>query len=186
MAHMAGILREEFLDRPVFPTQSMRIAMNIRIIPTLPLLAASLLFISCEAPDPAAARQNVAMERENEAAAAILPRVTTPGWRAQGGGKPFLDVTGYSRVSYVKDGSPDDVVEVFYHGKDNPRVDTDSPESVTIMGRKVQTYASGNEDPAFATQPILLTAPDGKSAYYSFQFHNGHLYKTREIPQFGW
>lgn len=54
------------------------------------------------------------------------------------------------------------------------------------MVQKVQTYPSGNEDPAFATQPIQLTAPNGKSAYYSFQFNNEHLCKTREIPQFGW
>ena len=126
------------------------------------------------------------MEREKEAAAATLPRVTSPGWRVQGGGKPLLDVTGYSRVSYVKDGSPTDEVEVFYHGQDNPRIDTNAQEFVTIMGRKVQTYPSGNEDPAFSTQPFLLTAPDGKSAYYSFRFNNERLYKTRDIPQFGW
>lgn len=146
----------------------------------------SLCAVSCEAPNPAAAQQNVVTDRENEAASATLPRVITPGWHAQGNGKPFPDVSGYSRVGYVKDGSPKDVVEVFYHGQDNPRINTDDQEFVTVMGRKVQTYSSGNEDVAFATQPILLTAPNGKSAYYSFQFNNEHLYHTRKIPEFGW
>lgn len=164
----------------------MGIPMKIRIFPALPALAAPLFIASCGAPDPVAAQQNVVMQREKEAATATLPRVITPGWRAQGDGKPLLDVTGYSRVGYVKDGSPEDVAEVFYHGQDNPRINTDAREFVTIMGQKVQTYGSGNEIVAFATQPILLTAPDGKSAYYSFQFNNEHLYKTRDIPEFGW
>lgn len=124
--------------------------------------------------------------REKEAATATLPRVITPGWRVLGDGKPSLDVTGYSRVSYVREGAPKDVVEVFYQGQDHQRIDTDAQEFVTIMGQKVQTYGSGNEDVAFATQPILLTAPNGKSAYYTFQFNHDHLYKTRDIPQFGW
>ena len=156
--------------------------------PALILLSAcfGLCAVSCVETDPASATQSMVIDREKEAAAATLPRVISPGWHVQGDGKPLLDVTGYSRVGYVKDGAPKDVVEVFYHGKDNPRINTNDQEFVTIMGQKVQTYGSGNEDPAFATQPILLTAPNGKSAYYSFQFNNEHLYKTREIPQFGW
>lgn len=160
------------------------------IMKNTPLLVLSaalgLCIVSCVAPDPAAARKDLVIEREKEAQSATLPRVITPGWHVQGDGKPFLDVTGYSRVGYVKDGSPKDVVEVFYHGQDNPRVRTEDQEFVTVMGQKIQTYGSGNEDPAFATQPILLTAPNGKSAYYSFQFNNEHLYKSRQIPEFGW
>lgn len=142
--------------------------------------------VSCVAPDSVAAAQEKVMDREKEARSATLPRVITPGWHTLGDGKPLLDVTGYSRVSYVKDGSPNDFVEVYYHGQDNPRIQTDSSESVTVMGQKLQTYTSGNEDPAFATQPVRLTAPNGRSAYYSFQFNNEHLYKTRQIPEFGW
>ncbi len=142
--------------------------------------------ISCTTPDLATARRDLVMEREQAAGAATFPRVTTPGWQAQGDGKPSLDVTGYSRVGYVKDGSPKDVVEVFYHGQENPRVKTEDQEFVTVMGQKVQTYGSGNEIVAFATQPVRLTAPNGKSAYYSFQFNNEHLYRTRQIPEFGW
>jgi hypothetical protein len=148
--------------------------------------ATALCFVSCAASDPVTTQQSVVMDREKEAAAATLPRVISPGWHVLGDGKPLLDVTGYSRVGYVKDGSPKDVVEVFYHGRDNPRIDTQTREFVTIMGQKLQTYTSGNEEPAFATQPVLLTAPNGKSAYYSFQFNNEHLYKSRNIPQFGW
>lgn len=156
--------------------------------PTLLVLFAAIgvSAVSCQAPDPAAARQNLVMAREKDAAKATLPRVITPGWRVLGDGKPSLDVTGYSRVSYVKEGAPKDVVEVFYQGQDHQRIDTDAQEFVTIMGQRVQTYGSGNEELAFATQPILLTAPDGKSAYYTFQFNNDQLYKTRNIPQFGW
>lgn len=150
------------------------------------LVAVGLCTVSCVETDPAAAQQKVVLGREKEAATATLPRVISPGWHVQGDDKPYLDVTGYSRVGYVKDGSPKDVVEVFYHGQDNPRIQTDSPESVIVMSQKLQTYSSGNEDPAFATQPVLLTTPNGKSAYYSFQFNNEHLYKTRQIPEFGW
>ncbi|MEO7097965.1 MAG: hypothetical protein ABI162_01290 [Luteolibacter sp.] len=110
----------------------------------------------------------------------------TPGWHVLGDGKPLLDVTGYSRVAYAKDGFPNDVVEVLYHGQDNPRIQTNARESVVIMGQKVLTYDSGNEDPAFATQPIQLTAPNGKAAFYSFHFNGAELYKGREIPTMGW
>lgn len=156
--------------------------------PNLPLLTAlfGLCAMSCQPPNSATTQQNVVTKRENEAATATLPRVITPGWHVLGDGKPSLDVTGYSCVSYVRDAAPKDVVEVFYHGQDNPRINTNTQEYVSIMGQKIQTYSSGNEDPAFATQPILLTSPNGKSAYYSFQFNNMHLYKTRQIPQFGW
>ncbi len=147
---------------------------------------AGFCFVSCEPSNPAADSQKVVLNREKEAGNAPLPRVITPGWHVLGDGKPLLDVTGYSRVGYVKDGSPKDVVEVFYHGQDNPKIQTDSKDSVSIMGHKLQTYSSGNEDPSFATQPVQLTAPDGRSAFYSFQFNNEHLYKTREIPEFGW
>ena len=149
-------------------------------------VVAGLLVSSCGTSDPALTYQNEVIGRETEARSAVFPRVTSPGWRVLGDGKPELDVTGYSRVSWVKTGSPKDVVEVFYHGKMNPRIETNDPSTVTVMGHTVQTYPSGNEDPAFATQPVRLTAPNGTSAYYSFQFNNDHLCKTRNIPQFGW
>ena len=147
---------------------------------------ASLLVISCQTQKPTPTYQEVISRLEKEAEGAAYPRVISPGWRALGNGRPEMDVSGISRVSYVRGGAPKDVVEVFYHGQKNSRITTDDKSSVTIMGQKVQTYGSGNEDVAFATQPILLTAPNGKSAYYSFQFNNEHLYKTRDIPQFGW
>jgi len=155
--------------------------------PTLLISAtASFLVISCETQRPAPTYQEVISKLEKEAEDAVFPRVISPGWHALGNGRPEMDLSGFSRVSYVKDGAPKDVVEVFYHSQKNSRITTDDKSFVTIMGRKVQTYPSGNEDPAFATQPILLTAPNGKSAYYSFQFNNEHLYKTRRIPEFGW
>lgn len=147
---------------------------------------ASLLIISCETQKPTPTYQEVISRLEKEAEGAVYPRVISPGWRALGNGRPEMDVSGISRVSYVRDGAPKDVVEVFYHGQNNSRITTDDKSSVTVMGQRVQTYGSGNEDVAIATQPILLTAPNGKSAYYSFQFNNEHLYKTRDIPQFGW
>lgn len=149
-------------------------------------LATGLLAASCAPPDTAETYRNTGAKRETAALVAPFPRVVSPGWRVMGNGKPSLDVTGYCRVSWVRDGSPQDVVEVFYHGSDNPRVTTDDSSTVTVMGRSLQTYDSGNEDPAFATQPVWLTAPDGRSGYYSFQFHNRHLHKTRDIPRFGW
>ena len=153
-----------------------------------PFALLAFLTISCEtrnsAPSPTSQKVISGLERKSDEG--IYPRVISPGWRVQGDGKPSMDVSGVRRVGYVKIGAPDDVAEVFHHGQDNSRITTDDKSSVTIMGRKVQTYGSGNEDVAFATQPILLTSPGGKSAYYSFQFHNENLYKTRKIPQFGW
>jgi hypothetical protein len=155
---------------------------------TLTVLSTVLCFytVSCEAPNPTPTYQEVVSKLQEETKDAVFPRVVSPGWHALGNGKPEMDVSGISRVSYVKDGAPKDVVEVFYHGRNNSRITTDDKSSVTVMGQKVQTYGSGNENVAFATQPILLTAPNGKSAYYSFQFNNEHIYKTRQIPQFGW
>lgn len=157
-------------------------------IPSLPLLSslAILLAASCGTQDSSVTYTELISKLEKEAAGAVFPRVTSPGWRALRNGRPEMDVSGFSRVSYVRDGSPEDVVEVFYHGDKNHRITTDDPSSVTVMGQRVQTYDSGNEDVAFATQPILLKAPNGKSAFYSFQFNNQRLYKSRDIPQFGW
>jgi len=148
--------------------------------------AAILLVASCGTRDSSVTYTDLISGLEKEAAGAVFPRVTSPGWHALGNGRPEMDVSGVSRVSYVRDGSPKDVVEIFYHGGRNHRITTDDPSSVTVMGQRVQTYDSGNEDVAFATQPILLKAPNGKSAFYSFQFNNQRLYKTRDIPQFGW
>jgi hypothetical protein len=156
--------------------------------PTLTVFSAVLCLysVSCEAPNPTPTYQEVISGLEKENKGAIYPRVISPGWRVMGNGKPEMDVSGISRVSYVRDGAPDDVAHVYYHGRKNSRITTDDPSSVIIMGQKVETYGSGNEIAAFATQPILLTAPNGKSAYYTFEFDNEHLYQTRDIPQFGW
>ncbi len=159
--------------------------MNTTTLTILPTVLC-LHTVSCEAPNPTPTYQNVISKLQEETKGAVFPRVTSPGWRVSGSGKPEMDVSGISRVSYVKNGAPEDVVEIFYHGQNNSRITTDDKSSVTVMGQKVQTYGSGNENVAFATQPILLTAPNGKSAYYTFQFNNEHLYKTRDIPQFGW
>ncbi len=148
--------------------------------------AAGFLVVSCETQKPTPTYQDVVSQLEKETRGAVFPRVTSPGWRVMGNGKPEMDVSGISRVSYVRDGAPDDVAHVYYHARKNSRITTDDPSSVTIMGQKVQTYGSGNEIAAFATQPLLLTAPNGKSAYYTFEFDNEQLYKTRDIPQFGW
>ncbi|MES2437721.1 MAG: hypothetical protein V4584_01555 [Verrucomicrobiota bacterium] len=156
----------------------------------IPLLSvsitASLLVIACETQKTTPTYQEVISKLEKETRGAVFPRVISPGWHALGNGRPEMDVSGISRVSYVRDGAPKDVVEIFYHGRNNSRITTDDKSSVTVMGQKVQTYGSGNEIAAFATQPILLTDPNGKSAYYTFQFNNENLYKTRDIPQFGW
>lgn len=156
--------------------------------PSLTILSALFAFcaVSCQSPGPTPTYQEVVSKLEKETEGAVFPRVTSPGWHALGNGRPSMDVSGFSRVSYVRDGAPKDVVEIFYHGQNSSQITTDDKSSITVMGRNVQTYPSGNEDPAFATQPILLTAPNGKSAYYSFQFNNDNLYKTRKIPQFGW
>ena len=153
----------------------------------LPVSAAAMFFmVSCETRNSIETYQDLVSKLEKEAAGAVFPRVISPGWRVMGDGKPLMDVSGFSRVSYVKDGAPKDIVEIFYHGKKDHRIITDDPSTVTIMGKTVQTYGSGNENVAFATQRLLLTAPNGQSAYYSFQFNNENLYKSRKIPDFGW
>jgi hypothetical protein len=148
--------------------------------------ATLLLMVSCETRNSMETYAEVIARMEKEAAGAVFPRIISPGWQVMGGGKPSMDVSGFSRVSYVRQGAPDDIVEIFYHGKKDHRIITDDPSTVTIMGKTVQTYGSGNENVAFATQRFILTAPNGKSAYYSFQFNNENLYNTRKIPDFGW
>ena len=193
---MSTVICQKLPSSRVFPARESRnsrenslhtshFAIMKRPIPVF-LSAIILCTVSCETQSPTPTYQELISKLEREAGAAVFPRVISPGWRALGNGRPEMDVSGISRVSYVRNGSPKDVVEIFYHGRNNSRITTDDKSTVTVMGRKVQTYPSGNEDVAFATQPILLTAPNGKSAYYSFQFNNEHLYKTREIPQFGW
>lgn len=145
-----------------------------------------LYTVSCEAPNPTPTYEEVISRVEKENQDAVFPRVTSPGWRVMGDGKPEMSVRGVSTMSYVKNGAPDDTVIITYHGQKNPRITTDDKSSVTVMGKNVQTYGSGNEIVAFATQPVLLTAPNGKSAYYTFEFNNENLYHTRKIPQFGW
>jgi hypothetical protein len=138
------------------------------------LFMSALMAISCAPtkPDPIAS---------------VFPRVISPGWKVSGDGQPSMDVTGFSRVTYTRDGAPDDVAEVYFLGSKGTAVQGGNEESVTIMGKAVATYASGNEDPAFSTQPVQLTSPNGKTAYYSFQFHGENFYKNRQkIPQFGW
>jgi hypothetical protein len=152
------------------------------------LTAISLLVVCCGTQNPGSAstREEMTSKVAQEAGSAVFPRVISSGWHRLGDSTPEMDVTGFSRITYQKNDAPKDVVEVYYHGMDGSQITTDDKSSVTIMGKKVQTYDSGNEDPAFATQPFLLTAPNGKSSYYSFQFNNANLYKTRAIPQFGW
>jgi hypothetical protein len=148
--------------------------------------ATSFLVASCQTQNSTPTYEEVISKVEKETRGVVFPRVTSPGWHVMGNGKPEMSVSGVSTMSYAKNGSPDDIVIIYYHGQKNPRITTDDKSSVTIMGQKVQTYGSGNEIVAFATQPILLTAPNEKSAYYTFEFNNQNLYKTREIPQFGW
>lgn len=148
--------------------------------------AASFLAVSCAPQNTTPTYEEVISKVEKETQGAVFPRVTSPGWRVMGNGNPEPSVSGASAMSYAKIGAPDDTVIIYYHGQKNHRITTDDPSSVTIMGQKVQTYGSGNEIVAFATQPIRLTAPNGKSAYYTFEFNNENLYKTRDIPQFGW
>lgn len=157
--------------------------------PTRLLLVASaamFALVSCQTKNSMETYSEAIAKLEKEAAGAVFPRVISPGWRVMGDGKPSMDVSGFSNVSYVKEGAPDDIVDIFYHGKKDHRIITDDPSTVTIMGKTVQTYGSGNENVAFATQRLLLTAPNGKSAYYSFQFNNKNLYESRKIPEFGW
>ncbi|MGL5017920.1 MAG: hypothetical protein ACRDBP_07290 [Luteolibacter sp.] len=148
--------------------------------------AAGFLLVSCETQKNTPTYEEVISRVEKENRGAVFPRVTSPGWRVMGNGKPEMSVSGVSSMSYVRNGAPDDTVIIYYHGQKNPRITTDDKSSVTIMGQKVQTYGSGNETVAFATQPIRLTDPNGKSAYYTFEFNNENLYKTRDIPEFGW
>ncbi len=155
---------------------------NLGILSTFAILS----IVSCETQKPTPTFEEVISKVEKETQGAVFPRITSPGWRVMGNGKPEMSVSGVSTMSYVKNGASDDTVIIYYHGQKNSRITTDDKSSVTVMGQKVQTYGSGNEIVAFATQPMLLTAPNGKSAYYTFEFNNENLYKTRDIPQFGW
>jgi hypothetical protein len=142
----------------------------------------SISSFSCAPSENPTATDSRASQAKTETTA--FPKVISSGWTAQNDGKPSEGLNGFSYMSYARKGAPADVVDVYYHGSDGRRINTDEPEFVQIMGQKIQTYGSGNEEAAFATQRFLLTPPS--AAYYSFEFHGDHLYKSRKIPEFGW
>lgn len=116
---------------------------------------------------------------------ASFPRITSSGWRTKQTA-PEASLQGLPSVRYRSVADPDNSIEILLQGKTPNWIKTTAPEFVTIMGQKVQTYGSGNEVLAFATQPFLLTPPGGSAAYYSFEFTGDKIYKSREIPEFSW
>ena len=155
--------------------------MKIEILACLPLL---LSLASCVAP-PTPSSSSSATASAANLDTITFPRITSSGWqRTQT--KPELGLNGLPCVRYRNAADRSTSVEIYFHGKAPQWVKTTEPEFVTIMGQKVQTYGSGNEVVAFATQPFLLTTPDGASNYYTFDFTGDNLYKSRKIPGFSW
>lgn len=96
-------------------------------------------------------------------------------------------------MSYVKPGKTHGHVTITYEGK-NPRFpiirSSDgklaSDGQMTIMGKRVDFYGSGNEDAEISTQPMQLTSPAGDTAWFSFSFSAKEHLGGKNIPAFTW
>ena len=147
-------------------------------------LSLSLSLVSCVTTPTPSSGSSVPASATNLDSIAF-PRITSSGWiRSQT--SPELGLNGLPCVRYKSVADRSTSVEIYFQGKSPQWVKTTAPEFITIMGHKVQTYGSGNEVVAFATQPLLLASPDGSSSYYTFDFTGDNLYKSRNIPTFSW
>lgn len=100
---------------------------------------------------------------------------------------------GQPRYTIMKDGS---YIARYQHGTDYleivgtsravKRNSFDYPGAVTVMGRKVASYDSGNEEPELSTEPITLTAPDGRTATYCIVFGGSKPDIGKRVPVIGW
>ena len=59
-------------------------------------------------------------------------------------------------------------------------------DTVTILGRKIGYHDSSNDTGAITTDPIRLTAPDGKSATYVVTVENNTDSTLPNLPLLGW
>lgn len=55
-----------------------------------------------------------------------------------------------------------------------------------VLGQTVGHYDSGNDTGAITTDPVRLTAPDGRSANYVIFVENNSEAKKPAVPKLGW
>jgi hypothetical protein len=103
---------------------------------------------------------------------------------------PSLQLNGKQGVYWMKPGGGH--VTVVYQGTVQPREIRNfdgtraSDGQLTVMGRVVDFYGSGNEEPEIATQAIALTLPGGGTGWFTFEFSAKEHLKGKNIPVFTW
>ncbi|BCU75858.1 hypothetical protein [Luteolibacter sp. LG18] len=154
-------------------------------------LAVLPLFLSHCAPtvpaeaDEVAQRFTSGIRADNEPPAPDTSGIRVPILRASAWGAP--------RYTVMKDGS---YIARYKHGTDTldivgtsrpvKRESFDYPGTVTVMGRQLATYDSGNEDPELTTEPFSLTAPDGRTATYCLVLGGAQGGLAKRVPVVGW
>lgn len=113
-----------------------------------------------------------------------VSKISVPILRAPGWGQPKYEVAA--------DGS---YIATYNKGKDYAQI-TGTPRtikptgfssdgSLSVLGKSAPYFATGNEDPEYRTEPVILTAPDGRTATYSVLFGGPKGVKNR-APKVAW
>lgn len=95
-------------------------------------------------------------------------------------------------IGYRDPKDPGRYVDIVWEDPSQPKEIRDfdgkraSDGKLTLMGRSVDFYGSGKEEPEISTQPIELTSPSGRKEWYSFQFSSKEHLDGRNLPAFVW
>lgn len=155
----------------------------------LPALLPLLSLTACTTPPAPPAAQTIPQD-ELPSQWPQCPGLASTWGPARG---PSSQLNGRQAMTYVKPGTRGSHVLVIYEGR-NPRFPEirdfagkhASDGQLTILGRSVDFYGSGNEDPEISTQPMQLTSPDGQTGWFSFDFSSPEHLKGKNIPVFTW
>lgn len=105
---------------------------------------------------------------------------------------PRLTVLGVPALTYSDPENGDRYVQVSYLGQTEPQTirsfdgtfATDG--KLTVMGKTVDFYGSGNEIAEISTQPVHLAAPSGWSGWFTFTYSSKEHLKGRNLPAISW
>jgi len=135
--------------------------------------------------DEVTQRFSTGVRADNEKGTADTTGIRVPILRAPAWGQP--------RYTVMKDGSyiaryrnGNDYLEIVGTSRAVKRNPFDYPGSITVMGRQVAFYDSGNEEPELSTEPFALTAPDGRAATYCLVFGGSKAGIAKRVPVIGW
>ncbi|MGC4015021.1 MAG: hypothetical protein QM755_10985 [Luteolibacter sp.] len=159
----------------------------------LPLLALPLVLSQCATTpaeeDEVAQRFSTGIHADNEPPAPDtsgirVPILRAPAWEARFGKPRYTVMKDGSYIARYRDGQ--DYLEIVGTQRPVKKNSFAYPGSLQAMGRKVEYYDSGNEEPELTTEPITLTAPDGRTANYCLVFGGSKPGIAKRVPAIGW